>query len=44
MLVVAAMIEAFWSPAPIPAVAKYVVGGFLWVLVALYLGLSGVRR
>lgn len=44
MLVVAAMIEAFWSPAPIPAVAKFVVGGFLWVLVALYLGLSGVRR
>jgi len=44
MLVIAALIEAFWSPAPIPSLAKYVVGGFLWVLVALYLSLSGVRR
>lgn len=44
MLVIAAFIEAFWSPAPIPAVVKYVVGGLLWLVVACYLGLSGVRR
>lgn len=44
MLVIAAFIEAFWSPAPIPAVVKYVVGGVLWLVVACYLGLSGVRR
>lgn len=44
MLVIAAMIEAFWSPAPIPAVLKYTVGGVLWCLVALYLLLSGGRR
>lgn len=44
MLMVAALIEAFWSPSPIPASVKYCVGGCLWVLVAMYLGLSGVRR
>jgi uncharacterized membrane protein SpoIIM required for sporulation len=44
MLVIAALIEAFWSPSPIPAQVKYVVGGLLWVVVALYLLLSGVRR
>ncbi|MBI1349469.1 stage II sporulation protein M [bacterium] len=44
MLMVAALIEAFWSPSPIPAMVKYVVGGCLWLLVAMYLGLSGVRR
>lgn len=41
MLMIAAMIEAFWSPAAIPAVLKYSVGGILWVLVALYLSLVG---
>jgi len=44
MLVVAALIEAFWSPSAIPAIVKYSVGGCLWLLVAMYLGLSGVRR
>ncbi|HUQ72197.1 MAG TPA: stage II sporulation protein M [Planctomycetaceae bacterium] len=44
MLVIAALIEAFWSPAPIPATVKYTVGGLLWCLVALYLLLSGGRR
>lgn len=44
MLVVAALIEAFWSPAPLPASLKFTVGGLLWCLVALYLALSGGRR
>jgi len=37
MLVIAALIEAFWSPAPIPATVKYVVGASLWLTVAAYL-------
>jgi len=41
MLVVAALIEAYWSPLPIPAEIKYSVGGLLWLTVAVYLGLSG---
>ncbi len=41
MLMVAAMIEAFWSPAPIPAQIKYTAGGLLWLLVILYLTLAG---
>ena len=41
MLGIAALIEAFWSPAPIPAVLKYSVGGLLWVLVFLYLSVAG---
>jgi uncharacterized membrane protein SpoIIM required for sporulation len=44
MLVVAALIEAFWSPAAIPAVLKYVVGTGLWTAVFLYLALSGRGR
>lgn len=44
MLMIAALIEAFWSPAPIAAQTKYLVGGGLWLVVALYLGLSGARR
>lgn len=44
MLVIAAMIEAFWSPAPFPSLVKFVVGGLLWVAVALYLTLSGRER
>ena len=35
MLIVAAMIEAFWSPAPIPPTVKYTAGGLLWLLVFL---------
>lgn len=41
MLVVAAIIEAFWSPAPIPDVMKYTGGGLLWLLVILYLSIAG---
>jgi uncharacterized membrane protein SpoIIM required for sporulation len=41
MLMVAALLEAFWSPAAIPSDIKYIVGGALWILVALYLLLAG---
>ncbi len=41
MLMIAALIEAFWSPAAIPPLYKYIVGGFLWLLVTLYLTLVG---
>lgn len=41
MLVVAALIEAFWSPAPIPPLLKYLVGTGLWLLVAVYLTFAG---
>jgi len=41
MLFVAAMIEAFWSPAPLAAEIKYISGGLLWVLVILYLAVAG---
>jgi uncharacterized membrane protein SpoIIM required for sporulation len=44
MLVVAAGIEAFWSPRALPAQAKYAVGAALWVLVALWLGSAGRSR
>jgi uncharacterized membrane protein SpoIIM required for sporulation len=44
MLVIAALIEAFWSPAPIPAMWKYSVGSALWMLVAVYLTLAGRQR
>ncbi|WP_016955848.1 stage II sporulation protein M [Catenovulum agarivorans] len=40
MLVVAAFIEAFWSPLNIPSVYKYSVGSILWILISykLYTG------
>lgn len=41
MLMIAAMIEGFWSPAPIAAEIKYAAGGLLWLLVILYLALAG---
>lgn len=41
MLMVAAMIEAFWSPAPVPEAVKYSGAGLLWLLVILYLTLGG---
>jgi uncharacterized membrane protein SpoIIM required for sporulation len=41
MLGVAALIEAFWSPSPLPPLAKYIVGGLLWVVVFAYLALAG---
>jgi uncharacterized membrane protein SpoIIM required for sporulation len=42
MLVVAALIEGFWSPAAIPNAVKYAVGGLLWVLVVVYLATAGL--
>jgi uncharacterized membrane protein SpoIIM required for sporulation len=44
LLVAAAGIEAFWSPYPLPAAAKYAVGLALAALLAGYLSLSGARR
>jgi uncharacterized membrane protein SpoIIM required for sporulation len=42
MLVVAALIEAFWSPSPdIPNVVKYAGGGLLWMVVFVYLSTAG---
>lgn len=42
MLLVAAFVEAYWSPRKsIPPDTKYVVGLVLWSLVFLYLGLAG---
>jgi uncharacterized membrane protein SpoIIM required for sporulation len=41
MLIVAALIEAFWSPSGVPPMLKYAVGSLLWVLVFAYLALSG---
>lgn len=46
MLLIAAMLEGFWSPSPAPPTAKLVVAGLLWVAVALYfirVGRAGVR-
>lgn len=40
----AAIIEAFWSPSPIPSTIKYVVGGAGWLLVAGYFCFSGRER
>jgi uncharacterized membrane protein SpoIIM required for sporulation len=42
MIAVAALIEAFWSPAPIPSVVKYAGGGLLWIVVIVYLGTAGL--
>jgi uncharacterized membrane protein SpoIIM required for sporulation len=44
MLVVAAAIEAFWSPLPLPATIKYWVGALLWTLVIGYLLSAGRVR
>jgi len=44
MLFIAALIEAFWSPAPIPAMLKYVVGAMAWMVVALYFLFAGRTR
>jgi uncharacterized membrane protein SpoIIM required for sporulation len=41
MLAMAAVIEGFWSPSPAPGAAKFLVGGFLWTIVVLYLALAG---
>lgn len=44
MLVLAAAIEAFWSPRGLPAQLKYAVGAGLWGLVAVWLGAAGRSR
>jgi uncharacterized membrane protein SpoIIM required for sporulation len=44
MLVVAAAIEAFWSPRVLPPEWKFGVGAALWVGVALWLGAAGRER
>ena len=41
MIIVAALIEAFWSPAAIPNLLKYSVGGLLWIVVIVYLSTAG---
>lgn len=41
MLVIAALIEAFWSPSPMPGLVKYGVAAILWSLVFAYLALAG---
>lgn len=42
MLLIAAMVEAFWSPLPfVPPVLKYIVGTIAWIVVALYFILAG---
>ena len=41
MLLIAAFIEAFWSPLAVPAMLKYVVGSSLWLLVFCYLAFAG---
>jgi uncharacterized membrane protein SpoIIM required for sporulation len=41
MLVLAAVVEGFWSASPAPAAAKYLVGAVGWLLVILYLTLAG---
>ena len=43
MLVVAALIEAFWSPSDISPMLKYSVGGVLWLIVFLYLAFAGLQ-
>ena len=44
MLAIAAMLEGYFSPLPIPSIYKYVTGTFLWLLVVIYLTMSGRER
>lgn len=41
MLVVAALLEGYFSPLPIEPAIKYLAGTFLWLLVVFYLTMSG---
>ena len=41
MLIIAAFIEAFWSPRAIDASIRYGVGAVLWAVVILYFALAG---
>lgn len=44
MLVIAAIIEGYWSPLPIAPMIKYVVGATLWFVVFAYLAFAGTER
>jgi uncharacterized membrane protein SpoIIM required for sporulation len=45
MLMVAALIEAYWSPSPhVPRDVKLIVGGLLWLLVIGWLSFAGTER
>ena len=44
MLLIAAFIEAFWSPRATDPMVRYVVGGGLWALVLGYFALAGRGR
>ncbi|GMR21863.1 MAG: stage II sporulation protein M [Acidobacteriota bacterium] len=44
MLVVAAMVEGFWSAQPLPRMAKYSAAAVLWIAVIAYLGFAGRER
>lgn len=41
--IIAAGIEAFWSPRQIAPIIRYIVGGGLWLVVLLHLSLGGRR-
>lgn len=43
MLLLAAFIEAFWSPRLLEPQIKYLVGGLLWLITLMYLTLAGRR-
>ncbi|HZO14386.1 MAG TPA: stage II sporulation protein M [Polyangiaceae bacterium] len=44
MLLIAAGIEAFWSPSSVPRIVKWIVAGVLMLFVTLWLSLGGRRR
>ena len=45
MLLLAAAVEAFWSPRTfLPPPVKYAVGGALWLFLLLYFGFAGRDR
>lgn len=44
MLVIAAIVEAFWSPSNVPRELKFVVGAVFWLVVAGYLSFAGRER
>jgi uncharacterized membrane protein SpoIIM required for sporulation len=44
MLLVAALLEGFWSPSRAPAPVKWAVGAAGYIAVGLYLGLAGRRK
>ncbi len=41
MLFIAAMLEGFWSPLPIPPLFKYITGAIAWSVVTLYFAIAG---